>query len=51
MRHDPQDPQSIWWLTKYDNIGFRVCRSLNADDMKGITSKVERTNNATFKPE
>lgn len=24
MKHDPQLPQSIWWLTKMDVIGFRV---------------------------
>ena len=24
MKHDPQEPQSIWWLTKMDVIGFRV---------------------------
>jgi formylglycine-generating enzyme required for sulfatase activity len=25
MKHDPQLPQSIWWLTRMDVIGFRVC--------------------------
>jgi formylglycine-generating enzyme required for sulfatase activity len=24
MKHDPQFPRSIWWLTKLDVIGFRV---------------------------
>jgi formylglycine-generating enzyme required for sulfatase activity len=24
MKDDPQEPQSIWWLTKMDVIGFRV---------------------------
>jgi formylglycine-generating enzyme required for sulfatase activity len=24
MKHDPQLPKSIWWLTKMDVIGFRV---------------------------
>jgi formylglycine-generating enzyme required for sulfatase activity len=24
MKHDPQLPQSIWWLTRMDVIGFRV---------------------------
>ncbi len=24
MRNDPQSPRSIWWLTKRDEIGFRV---------------------------
>ena len=23
-KHDPQEPQSIWWLTQMDVIGFRV---------------------------
>ena len=26
---DPQYPRSIWWLTKKENIGFRVVRPLN----------------------
>jgi formylglycine-generating enzyme required for sulfatase activity len=25
MKHDPQLPQSIWWLTRMDVVGFRVC--------------------------
>ncbi|OWK35093.1 formylglycine-generating enzyme family protein [Fimbriiglobus ruber] len=25
QKHDPQNPRSIWWLTKMDVIGFRVC--------------------------
>lgn len=24
QKHDPQEPRSIWWLTKMDVIGFRV---------------------------
>ncbi|HVK18789.1 MAG TPA: SUMF1/EgtB/PvdO family nonheme iron enzyme [Fimbriiglobus sp.] len=24
MKHDPQLPQSIWWLTRMDVVGFRV---------------------------
>ena len=24
MKHDPQSPQSIWWLTRMDVVGFRV---------------------------
>ena len=24
MKHDPQEPQSIWWLTRMDVVGFRV---------------------------
>lgn len=25
MYEDPQDPRSIWWLTRYSQIGFRIC--------------------------
>ncbi|HVL12564.1 MAG TPA: formylglycine-generating enzyme family protein [Gemmata sp.] len=24
MKHDPQEPRSIWWLTRMDVVGFRV---------------------------
>ena len=24
MKHDPQNPRSIWWLTRMDVVGFRV---------------------------
>ena len=24
QKYDPQEPRSIWWLTKMDVIGFRV---------------------------
>ncbi|MFO0936162.1 MAG: SUMF1/EgtB/PvdO family nonheme iron enzyme [Gemmataceae bacterium] len=34
MKHDPQLPQSIWWLTKMDNIGFRV--ALPVDEYPGL---------------
>jgi formylglycine-generating enzyme required for sulfatase activity len=30
IKHDPQNPTSIWWLTKLDVIGFRV--ALPADE-------------------
>jgi formylglycine-generating enzyme required for sulfatase activity len=50
MKHDPQVPQSIWWLTKLDTIGFRVCRSVGPDDLDGITSKLEPTNDRTYEP-
>ncbi len=43
IRFDPQRPQSIWWLTKYDYIGFRVVRPVEEqDNLKGLRSKVTR---------
>jgi len=43
MKHDPQRPQSIWWLTKMDVIGFRVVRAVEEqDNLKGFRSKVTR---------
>ena len=50
MRQDPQEPQSIWWLTTFDIIGFRVVRPVDDDDLKGIASKVVKENDLTFKP-
>jgi formylglycine-generating enzyme required for sulfatase activity len=41
MKHDPQRPQSIWWLTKFDVIGFRVARAVEEQpELKGLRSKV-----------
>ena len=43
IKHDPQRPRSIWWLTKMDVIGFRIVRSLDeADPVNKIRSKVNR---------
>jgi formylglycine-generating enzyme required for sulfatase activity len=43
IRDDPQRPQSIWWLTKFDVIGFRVVRAVEeSDNVKGLRSKVTR---------
>jgi len=43
MQHDPQQPKSIWWLTKFDVIGFRVARAVDEEDkLKGLKSKVTR---------
>jgi len=43
IRFDPQRPQSIWWLTKIDYIGFRVVRPVvEQDNLKGLRSKVTR---------
>jgi formylglycine-generating enzyme required for sulfatase activity len=50
IKHDPQEPQSIWWLTMMDTVGFRVCRSVGDDDLKGIVGRVPRDNNATYAP-
>ena len=50
IKHDPQEPQSIWWLTNMDTVGFRVCRSLGDDELKGIVGRVPKENNHTFKP-
>lgn len=41
IKYDPQRPQSIWWLTRMDNLGFRVVRAVDEqDNLKGIKSKV-----------
>jgi formylglycine-generating enzyme required for sulfatase activity len=43
IRRDPQRPQSIWWLTDADFVGFRVVRPLaEQDNLKGLQSKVTR---------
>jgi formylglycine-generating enzyme required for sulfatase activity len=50
MAADPQEPQSIWWLTNYPQIGFRICRPVEPDELTGITSKVVKENDEEFKP-
>jgi formylglycine-generating enzyme required for sulfatase activity len=41
LKRDPQRPQSIWWMTDADWVGFRVVRALEEDErLKGIRSKV-----------
>lgn len=43
MKHDPQDPRSIWWLTRFDKVGFRVVRPVTElDALKGFKSKVTK---------
>jgi len=43
IESDPQRPQSIWWLTNWDFVGFRVVRAVEEqDNLKGIRSKVTR---------
>jgi formylglycine-generating enzyme required for sulfatase activity len=51
MKDDPQIPQSIWWLTNYDTIGFRVVRAVEEyPAMKGIKATLDRENDEIFKP-
>ncbi len=50
MKADSQEPQSIWWLTNMDTVGFRVCRSLADEDLKGIVGRVPKENDSTYKP-
>jgi formylglycine-generating enzyme required for sulfatase activity len=41
IKQDPQRPQSIWWLTDADFVGFRVVRAVEEqDNLKGLKSKV-----------
>jgi formylglycine-generating enzyme required for sulfatase activity len=40
-KQDPQRPQSIWWLTDADFVGFRIVRPVEEqDNLKGLRSKV-----------
>jgi formylglycine-generating enzyme required for sulfatase activity len=41
LRRDPYIPQSIWWLTDADFVGFRVVRAVREqDNLKGLRSWV-----------
>jgi formylglycine-generating enzyme required for sulfatase activity len=43
IKLDPQRPQSIWWLTSAEFVGFRVVRAVEEqDNLKGLRSKVTR---------
>jgi formylglycine-generating enzyme required for sulfatase activity len=43
IRQDPQAPQSIWWLTDAEFVGFRVVRPVEEqENLKGLKSKVTR---------
>jgi formylglycine-generating enzyme required for sulfatase activity len=43
IRQDPQRPQSIWWLTDAEFVGFRVVRPVEEqDNLKDLRSKVTR---------
>ncbi len=42
-RRDPDRPQSIWWLSDADFVGFRVVRAVEEQPaLKGLRSKVTR---------
>jgi formylglycine-generating enzyme required for sulfatase activity len=43
IKLDPQRPQSIWWLTSAEFVGFRIVRAVEEqDNLKGVRSKVTR---------
>ena len=43
LKRDPQRPQSIWWMTDADFVGFRVVRAVEEqDNLKGLRSKITR---------
>jgi formylglycine-generating enzyme required for sulfatase activity len=43
IKLDPQRPQSIWWLTSAEFVGFRVVRPVEeVPALKGLRSKVTR---------
>jgi formylglycine-generating enzyme required for sulfatase activity len=43
LKRDPQRPQSIWWMTDAEFVGFRIVRPVQEqDNLKGIKSKVTR---------
>jgi formylglycine-generating enzyme required for sulfatase activity len=43
LKRDPQLPQSIWWMTDADFVGFRVVRPVEEqDNLKGLKSKITR---------
>jgi formylglycine-generating enzyme required for sulfatase activity len=43
IKLDPQRPQSIWWLTSAEFVGFRVVRAVEEqDNLKGLRSKLTR---------
>ena len=43
IKLDPQRPQSIWWLTSADFVGFRIVRPVEEqENLKGLHSKVTR---------
>jgi formylglycine-generating enzyme required for sulfatase activity len=46
IKRDPQRPQSIWWLTDAEFIGFRIVRPVEEqDNLKGLRSTTTRESN------
>jgi formylglycine-generating enzyme required for sulfatase activity len=40
-KHDPMRPQSIWWHTMMDGLGFRIVRPVEEqENLKGLKSSV-----------
>src|SRR5437899_1075304 len=43
IKRDPQRPQSIWWLTDAEFVGFRIVRPVEVQgNLKGLRSPVTR---------
>jgi formylglycine-generating enzyme required for sulfatase activity len=43
IKRDPQRPQSIWWLTDAEFVGFRIVRPVEElDILKGLRSRTTR---------
>ncbi|MHB1424452.1 MAG: formylglycine-generating enzyme family protein [Gemmataceae bacterium] len=43
LRQDPQRPQSIWWMTDGDFVGFRLVRAVaEQDNLKKFRSRITR---------
>ncbi len=43
LQRDPQRPQSVWWMTDAEFVGFRVVRPIEEqDNLKGLRSKMTR---------
>jgi formylglycine-generating enzyme required for sulfatase activity len=42
-RRDPMVPQSIWWLSDGDFVGFRVVRAVEEqENLKGLRSRIDK---------
>jgi formylglycine-generating enzyme required for sulfatase activity len=48
FRQDPQRPQSIWWMTDADFVGFRVVRAVNEQpELRDLLPRVNWTSKET----
>ncbi|HLJ95705.1 MAG TPA: formylglycine-generating enzyme family protein [Gemmataceae bacterium] len=46
IKRDPQRPQSIWWLTDAEFVGFRIVRPVEEqENLKGLRSLTTRESN------